>query len=71
MIGNFESASDSLAQFIFLNRKFYLYIGITSLCLYHSAVSHDFQDGIVHKIVLANLFKTQISFSQSPFSLTA
>ena len=38
---------------------FYLYIGITSLCLYDSADRVLFQDGILHKNVLCKSFKRE------------
>ena len=37
----------------------YLYIGITSLCLYNNAGIPDFQDGKFHKKVLIQWCKTQ------------
>jgi len=39
-----------LPSLCFLDLKFYLYIGITSLCLYISTAVSLFQDGILYKV---------------------
>ena len=41
----------------------YLYIGITSLCLYNIAKIMIFQDVILYKVNKRNLCRTQISVS--------
>ena len=51
--------------------RFYLYIGITSLYLYNTAGSGDFQDGILHKNVLCKSFKREKLTFWSEKRLTA
>ena len=57
VIGSFFGKPDLLG-------KFYLYIGITSLCLYSSTVFFILQDGIVHKLPALFLCELQICAQQ-------
>ena len=64
VIGSFFGKPDSLG-------KFYLYIGITSLCLYNSTQFLLLQDGIVHKLADLFLCKRQNFMCQRLFLLTS
>ena len=50
------------SDFIFLS-LYYLYIGITSLCLYNSTGYSHFQDGILYKVTHLFLFITEILYT--------
>ena len=54
----------------FLDWKFYLYIGITSLCLYSSTVIFLLQDGILYKVHRFISCKSQIMCTLTILSLT-
>jgi hypothetical protein len=47
--------------FLFEPQGFYLYIGITSLCLYNTSNFSTFQDAMLNKVNKMNLYKIQKS----------
>ena len=49
----------------------YVYIGITSLCLYNITGFPIFQDGILYKVHSPFLYKIQKSLNSAHFPLTA
>ena len=63
VIGSFFGKPDLLG-------KFYLYIGITSLCLYISIGFFVLQDGIVHKLTVLFLCEIQICAQHRHILLT-
>ena len=49
----------------------YLYIGITSLCLYNTADNPFSQDGILYNMNIFQLCNTQIIYTIHKFQLTS